>query len=303
MRGSWRRLSLLALVVALVACNESGDSGYRPVYARTAPVSGRVLEFGIHPLHNPETLFQVYQPLVDYLNARLGGPVLKLEASRSYAAFDARLVDRQFAIALPNSYEITLAQDHGYHSFAKFDDDREFRGIILVRRDSGIKQVSDLKGKAVSYPAPTALAATMLPQAFLVEHGIDLRRDIENIYVGSQESSILSVYLGKVAAGATWPPPWIKFQRDDPAKAAQLEVKWDTRSLPHNGFVARDDVPPELVARLTGLLTALDRTDEGRALLARVPVARIVPTVDQAYQPTRDFIRWFSATIRKPEEP
>ncbi len=38
-------------------------------------------------------------------------------------------------------------------------DDNNFRGIILVRKDSGIKKLTDLKGKAESFPTPTALAA------------------------------------------------------------------------------------------------------------------------------------------------
>lgn len=86
-------------------------------------------------------------------------------------------------------------------------DDDNFRGIILVRKDSGIKSVKDLVGKNISYPAPTALAATMMPQWYLHIHGINIHTDITNSYVGSQESSIMNVFLGKSAAGATWPPP------------------------------------------------------------------------------------------------
>ena len=95
-------------------------------------------------------------------------------------------------------------------------NDEMFRGIILVRKDSGIRKVTDLKGKKVSYPAPTALAATMMPQYYLHTHGIDVNRDIENLYVGSQESSIMNVLRGHVAAGATWSVPWKIFQQENP---------------------------------------------------------------------------------------
>ncbi|MEZ4694041.1 MAG: PhnD/SsuA/transferrin family substrate-binding protein [Aliarcobacter sp.] len=52
--------------------------------------------------------------------------------------------------------------------FAKMGDDENFRGIFLVRKDSGIKNFEDLKGKKISYPAPTALAATILPQQIFI---------------------------------------------------------------------------------------------------------------------------------------
>ena len=46
-----------------------------------------------------------------------------------------------------------------------------------------------------------------MPQYYLHQQGIDVNRDIQNAYVGSQESSIMNAYLGQSAAGVTWPPP------------------------------------------------------------------------------------------------
>ena len=68
-------------------------------------------------------------------------------------------------------------------------------------------------------------------------------RDIENRYVGSQESSIMNAYLGQTAAGATWPPPWRAFQKEHPREAAELKVIWETESLVNNSVMVRDDVP------------------------------------------------------------
>jgi len=294
---------MVLAVLPLAGCDDDSVS-YQPVYADQPVAAERTLILGIHPLHNPETLYATYQPLVDYLNAHLGGPKLQLEASRSYPAFEEKLYARRFEFALPNPMQIAKATaEFGYHAFAKQNDDSQFCGIILVRRDSGIRTVADLKGKTISYPAPTALAATMLPQDFLRQNGIDLHRDISSVYVGSQESSILSVLLGQVAAGATWPPPWLKYQKEHPEQAAQLEVKWRTRSLPHNAFVARDDVAPELIAKFKEALLSVEATEEGRAILARIPSSGFVAADDSIYLPVRDYVRWFTANIRRPEDP
>ncbi len=198
---------------------------------------------GIHPLHNPKRLFEVYGPIVDFLNANMPEADFTLEASRNYEEFDRKLYSGHFDFAMPNPYQTVNSLKHGYRVFGKMADDDDFRGIILVRRDSGIKTVADLKGKAVSYPAPTALAATMMPQYYLHTHGIDVNRDIENRYVGSQESSIINVLRGHVAAGATWPVPWKTFSKENPQLASQLEVKWQTEPLQNNGWVVRKDLP------------------------------------------------------------
>ena len=252
----------------------------------------------MHPLHNPRRLFEIYGPLVDLLNRRIPNARFRLEASRDYAEYDRKLRERHFDLALPNPYQTLKAQERGYRVFAKMGDDHNFRGIILVRKDSGIKEVRDLRGKAVSYPAPTALAATMLPQDFLHAHGLDINRDIENRYVGSQESSILNVFQGRTAAGATWPPPWQALVRERPELAEALEVKWQTRSLPNNSLVARDDVPEAVLAALRTELLRLHEHPEGQALLARLPLSRFEAADDATYAPVRAFVQRFSAQVR-----
>ena len=296
-----RILAAFAALCLLSACDQ-GPGGNAPAFSdQPAHVGTKpVYLFGVHPLHNPQLLFERYQPLVAFLNQKLGDVEFKLEASRDYPSYDQKLFNGHFQFALPNPYETTEAIDRGYRVFAKMGKDDDFRGIFLVRRDSGIEKVTDLKGKAVSYPAPSALAATMLPQWFLKQHGLDVFRDIDNRYVGSQESSILNVLQGKVSAGATWPPPWRAFQREHPEQAAQLELKWETQNLPNNSLVARKDMPEALVLRVRDLLVHLQDHAEGRAILAKMENPYFVVADNAAYDPVRAFIARFRAEVREP---
>ena len=297
--GRWLVLVLALAATLLAGCRGAEEPAYAPRFADQPPRKERpVYLFGVHPLHNPKRLFEVYQPLVDYLNRHLGDAWIKLEASRDYAAFDAKLASGRFHLALPNPYQTLVATEHGYLIFGKMGDDDNFRGIILVRKDSGIRAVADLKGKAVSYPAPTALAATMLPQWYLHRHGLDVMHDIENRYVGSQESSIMNVYQGSTAAGATWPPPWRALSRERPELARELEVIWRTESLPNNGLVARADLPPATVAEIGQLLFHLHEHDEGRRILAAMELSRYEPASTATYRPVREFLKKFEAEVR-----
>jgi phosphonate transport system substrate-binding protein len=176
-------------------------------------------------------------------------------------------------------------------------DDDKFTGIILVRRDSGINQLADLKGKKVSYPARTALAATMMPQYYFQTHGLDVNRDIENLYVGSQESSIMNVYMGNVAAGATWPLPWEAFRKEHPDKARELALKWETGPLINNGVVARDDVPEQIAAQVAQLLATLHTHEDGRIILSRMPLSRFELADDLRYRVVGDFLHKFNRTV------
>lgn len=285
----------------LAACGKSQDASYEPRFSPQTHTELKEYVVGIHPLHNPQRLMEMYGPILEHMETAIPGVHFRLEASRNYEEFDKKLYSGRFDFAMPNPYQTILSLKHGYRVFGKMGDDGNFRGIILVRKDSGIQAVSDLKGKKISYPSPTALAATMMPQYYLHTHGIDVNRDIENLYVGSQESSIMNVFRGHVAAGATWPLPWLTFNAEHPDQADQLEVKWQTGTLPNNGWVARQDVPPALVNQFAAALFGLKDTTQGRKLLERLPISRFEPATDASYAPVREYLDVFSRTVRPVE--
>ena len=294
------KVILFCFLMVLSGCqNEAKKDEYTPVYVTTPSLPEEtVYIFGVHPLHNPKRLFEVYGPMIDYINAHLKGAKLRLEASRDYPAFDKKLAERYFDFALPNPYQMITATDNGYKIFAKAGDDQNFRGIILVRKDAQINTIDDLRGKTVSYPAPTALAATMMPQWYLYKHGIDIKKDIKNSYVGSQESSIMNVYLGKSDAAATWPPPWKAFIKERPEVAKEVMIKWETSALLNNGLVARRDVPDTIVKQVSQIITTLHTHEEGRKILKAMELSRYEKADDKTYEPVRVFLKKFEAEVR-----
>ncbi|MFA6506382.1 MAG: PhnD/SsuA/transferrin family substrate-binding protein [Treponemataceae bacterium] len=271
-----------------------------PQYGR-APAGGRAqtYTFAVHPLHNPKKMIEAYQPLMDYLNANLGGTKIILEASRDYACFEAKYGKREPDFLLPNPWQTLQAMEAGYHVIAMAGEKSDFKGIFIVRKDSGIKRPSDLIGKAVSYPSATALAACVMPQSFLHRNGVDVNKDIENRYVGSQESSIMNAYLKLTAAGATWPTPWRAFLREHPTEATCLEVAWETETLINNSVMARDDVPAPLLNRVQSLLTGLHENEKGKSILGGMETARFFSKGDDDYDIVRSYVSRFEKEVRK----
>jgi len=293
-----KKLYIFIAALSLLACNDETIESYSPQFSSQPAVSETSYIVGIHPLHNPQRLHEVFAPLIAYLNKNIPHVRFKLEASRNYDVYDKKLYAKTFDFALPNPFQTINAVDKGYRVFAKMGDDDVFRGIILVRKDSNIKWPKDLVGKAVSYPAPTALAATMLPQYYLQTHGVNIMQDLDNRYVGSQESSIMNVYQGDTVAGATWLPPWLALSRERPELARELKVIWQTQSLPNNALVVLPTVPDKLVDDVKSLLLSLHEHDEGREILAKITLSRFESADNDSYQAVRDFIVKFSATVR-----
>jgi phosphonate transport system substrate-binding protein len=225
-----------------------------------------------------------------------------LETSRDYQAFEKKFRAREAELLMPNPWQTIEAMKVGYHVISMWGDAEDFKGIFIVRKDSGIRVPTDLKGKTVSYPSPTALAAAIMPQQYLHTHGIDINKDIMNSYVGSQESSIMNVYLRQSDAGATWPPPWRHFQKDHPALAAQLQIIWETPSLINNSVMVRDDVPEVVRQKIWQALLDLPKTPEGKKILAGMETARFHEADDASYSVVTEYIKRFEKEVRPVEK-
>lgn len=296
---------ILPLVLAMcgAGCERSSNAPEGPRYGGEpiGEAGGPRYRFAIHPLHNPTKLFKAYQPLIDHLNRRIADAHFELEASRDYPAYEAKFRAREPEFLLPNPWQSLQAMKAGYHVIAMAGDAEDFKGIFVVRRDSPIKQPVDLKGKAVSYPSPTALAACVMPQYYLHKHGIDINKDIQNRYVGSQESSIMNAYMGETAAAATWPPPWRRYQKDHPLEAAELKVIWETPPLVNNAVMVRDDVPVGLRDQVRAVLLGLGRAPEDRRVLEAMETDGFHAANDASYDPVRAYVAVFEKQVRPVE--
>jgi phosphonate transport system substrate-binding protein len=299
------RLMLFVLVTSAfaVACDFGSPPPSGPQY-ESGPGSTAKYRYylAIHPLHNPKKLAEADQPLVDYLSANIPEADFILEASRDYQDYERKFRARTPEFLLPNPWHTLEAIKVGYHVIAMAGDADDFKGIFIVRKDSDLQTPADLKGEVVSYPSHTALAACIMPQYFLYQNGVDINQDIENIYVGSQESSIMNAYLGKSAAGATWPPPWRLFQKDHPDQAAELKLIWETKPLMNNSFMARDDVPVALRDKVQKLIVELDQTPEGQAILESSTTAAFHMADDASYNRVRDYVATFEQQVRPVEQ-
>ena len=292
-----------ALTWLLAACSPQLPAVYEPSYSNSPPVTPTGVEyrFAVHPLHNSKRLFEVYQPLVELINEKAAPAFhLKLETSRDYASFEAKIASQKFAFAIPNPYQTLECEARGYSIIGKMGNDQQFRGIIVVRRDRDPQSVADLKGAAISFPAPTALAATMMPKMYLFEHGLQVD-DIDARYVGSQESAIMNVLFGKTLAAGTWPPPWEALLRRRPELKNELMVKWETTPLVNNGLVVRNDIPVQHAKIVEEVVFHLHDNVRGRAILDAMEIGRFDTANTATFEPVREFVRRYEIAFgRRP---
>lgn len=287
----------LTLGFASIHAAWANDGAYKPGGVRE---ESQVYLFGIHPQLNPEELYAAYGPLMRYLERKIPGVRFKMEASKDYPSYEAKLVARQFDFSLPNPYQTLLSLRHGYHVIAKNTPDSDFRGVLVARLDKKLSSPADLKGKTLCFPSATAVAATMLPLMYLHDHGIRISKDIQLNYVGSQYSSILNAYTGDADACGTSTRFWRTWSRDNPDKARLMRAVFTTHSLPHNGIVARNNIPPQLANQVARALAGMDKDPSVDQSQFKIDQAHFELANDATYQPMEEFLKRYDQSIGLP---
>lgn len=273
----------------LNGCGETNANTSGPSYGQD-PDPRPVLHLAIHPLHNPARLLRTYQPLIDHLQSRLPAYRFELEASRDYGSYENKIAARAPELLLPNPLQTLRAIDCGYTVVAMAGDADMFRGLLLVPKDSDIRQIRDLKGRRVSFPAPTALAAAIMPQRLMRSHGLLPGEDVDLLYVGSQESSMVAALQGRSDAAATWLQPWQDFQADHPEDAARLRVLTVTPALVNNAFMVRNDLPPSLRDELVRELLQLNQEESHQPVLSAARIRRFNLANNASYDVVKRYL-------------
>lgn len=274
------------------------SKGYKPT---TVAVQKYELIVGIHPYLNTQKTFLAYEPIIRFLEKNIPSTRFTLETSLDYADYERKLYAGHFDLALPNPLQTLQSTKHGYRILAKMKPDSAFRGVIVARKEYKIRFVEQLRHKAISFPASTALAATLMPKMFLYERGLNVDKDAFPRYVGSQYSSIMNAYSKDTVAAATWPTPWIRWQQENPQKAQEMELIWETPSLVNNGFVVRSNLEHNLSEKIVTLLCALDTSSEGKKLLEDAGFEGFERASEKTYLPVEKFLKKYDSALGLPK--
>ena len=150
--------------------------------------------------------------------------------------------------------------DGACRALAMRDTDRDRVTHLLVRRDSGIAQVSDLRGKTVATGAKDSPQATLLPLHLLHEHGLEPERDFtvrrhdlmvgkHGDHIGGELEALHSLIAGESAAAAVLDLNWERWAQDGTAPPHALQVLTSTPPFDHCNFTVLATFPQEDEAR------------------------------------------------------
>lgn len=248
------------------------------VFAQDVNDEEHVYRIGVVPQFEQRKLFRIWIPILQELEARTG---LRFEVvgSELIPDFEKLFLAGEFDFAYMNPYHVVSANNvQGYLPLV-CDGSRTLQGILVVRKDSPITSIEELKGQTVAFPSANALGASLLPRSELMRHhGIDVVPE----YVKTHTSVYLHVAQGLVAAGGGVAST---LSRQSADVRDSLRIIYHTQELIPHPVVAHPRVPENHIRRVKEALLAMGEDEKGRALLARIPMHTVTEASLANYEP------------------
>ena len=272
-----KRLKILlgALCLALFACAAAAEA---PRYS-----------VSVVPQYSAIELHKDWFPLLARISKDTGF-ALELKLAASIPLFEAGFLKGEPDFAYLNPYHAVMAKKAQAY-VPLWHDSRPLSGILLVRKDSPyqtLKDLKDLKGLKIAFPAPNAFGASLYMRALLTEEaGIAFEQD----FVKTHPNVIRHVIRQEAAAGGSIASA---FEDEGPEVRAQLRIIYQTPKVASHPLVAHPRVPEEVQKKLTQAFLALTQDEEGRTLLKNIRT----PAPEASNYP-RDYLPLEKLNIKK----
>ncbi len=168
-----------------------------------------------------------------------------------------------------------------------------YNGQILVRADSGIKDLADLSGKTFCRPDPLSTSGWIIPSLMLRGAGVDPDTGLAEIVdAGSHDGVAVAVYDGQCDAGAMYVDARTSVEEDYPDIMDQTVVIATEPDIPNDGIQFATSVDPELRKQIVDGLLAIAATDEGvEALETAYSWTALVEADDSFYDAFRQVLQ------------
>lgn len=250
------------------------------LFGMNTAVVAKEYTFGIVPQQSAKKLAQLWTPVLQHLS-EVSGVEVKFVTAKDIPTFEKRLAAGEYDFAYMNPYHFTVFNEQpGYEAMAH-QSEKRIKGIVVVRKDSKVQDLTALDEQRIAFPSPAAFAATILPTANLAKMGID----IDAKYVSSHDSVYMAVSRGLLPAGGGIVRT---FNKTDPAVRDTLRILWTSAGYTPHAFAAHPAVSSADREAFASALVSIAETEQGRELLSALGFADIQRADDASWDDVRD---------------
>jgi phosphonate transport system substrate-binding protein len=221
-----------------------------------------VVTFGVNLRSTPISMYQNFQPLMDYLTETTPYR-FELKLSRNYQAGLRALADGSTQIGILGDVAFIEAWlRHGAIPILRplNDEGKPFiRSAIIVPMNSSLRTIGELKGKRIAFDNIHSTTGNLFPRYLLNLNGVRHNDPGTFVSLDSQDAVVRAVLRGEFDAGAVNEQVARKYGH------AGVRVLAYSKPIPPGPIVARKGTPKELLTAVTDALLKLDPANPAHA--------------------------------------
>ncbi|MGB3750125.1 MAG: phosphonate ABC transporter substrate-binding protein [Arcobacteraceae bacterium] len=244
--------------------------------------------FGVIPVAGTSSIEAMWGDIVKYLEKTLEVKV-NLKTTSDYTGVITGMTHGHIDAAYigPNAY-VTARERTNVEAIAmevNYEGVPGYHGLILTRKDSGLKTLEDLKGKVWAFTDPQSTSGTLVPTILFSKEGIDPEKYFSKvIYSGGHQASVLALKAGRVDAisnndldfnagvGKQW-------------EEDEFNIVWKSDLIPGTPIAVRGDLPSSLKAAIKGAFLSYEFPKD-----SQLPMAGFANAKDSSYDSTRELV-------------
>ncbi len=235
------------------------------------PSAAQELKFGFTPVLSEADMKAEFEPLMAYLSNAVGQKVV-LYIAKSYGDLRTQMEAGTVDIGSfsPFAY-VDAARGGKIRIIAQsiLDGAATYRGLIVARKDSGLKTLDDLQGKRFAFVDPKSASGYVYPRAMLIEKGFTPERYFrETIFAGGHDKVIAAVLEGRADAGAIYDDA-LGVAKAMGVSTNKLTTLASTDPIPHDAIAVRISMDEALSKKIQAALADLDKSEAGRQAVAK----------------------------------
>lgn len=250
------------------------------------------LRLGIFPRRNIKITYKLFAPMARYLSQNLGQEVV-IETTKSFPEFWRNVQRRRYDIVHFNQYHYILShQSYGYDVVAanKELNSSTIAGSLIVRKDSGINQISDLKGKTILFGGGRRAMQSYISATWLLRKGGLKAGDYIEKFAINPPNTVISTYFGRADASGSGDAVMRLDNVRNRIDISQLKFLAKTEQMVHLPWAVRNDLPVELKLKIQTILTSLSSTSDGKKALGSARLDALLSVVDSDFNKHRKII-------------
>ena len=246
------------------------------------------LTIGLIPEQNIFKQLERYEPLANYLAKKIGVKI-ELTMLTRYGNIIDNFVSAGMDGAFFGSFSYTLAHAKlGLEPIARPEDNNgssTYYGLIFVRKDSGVKSISDMQNKSFVFVDKATTAGYLLPRAYFKEHGIENYKTFlkETYFAGTHQDAVYDVLNRKADIGAAKNTMFYRLAAKDKRITDELVILERSPRVPENGLAVNKSLGDSIKQQLKATLISMHTDPEGLQVLKKFGARRFIETSNDDY--------------------